>query len=115
MNKDKWNALPADIKKVFDETSKEYRYKFAVQWNEVDIEGVEFLKSQGGQLIPLSDAEAVKWVNAAQPVIADFKKDLVPKGYTEKEVDAWLAFTKERIEYWKGQEKANNLPRAYQY
>jgi TRAP-type C4-dicarboxylate transport system substrate-binding protein len=115
MNKDKWNALPADIKKIFDETSVEYRYKFAVQWNEVDIEGMDLLKASGGQTIPLSDAEAAKWINAAQPVITDFKKDLLPKGYTEKEVDSWIAFVKERIEYWKGQEKAKNLPKAYQY
>jgi TRAP-type transport system periplasmic protein len=115
MNKDKWNALPADIKKIFDETSKDYRYKFAIQWNDVDIEGIELLKSQGGQTIPLSDAEAVKWVNAAQPVVTDFKKEFVSKGYTEKEVDSWITFVKERIEYWKGQEKANKIPSAYQY
>ena len=115
MNKGKWEALPADIKKIFEDTSSEYRYKFAVQWAEVEIEGVDFLKSQGGQIIPLSNTEAVKWVKAAQPVIADFKKDLASKGYAEKEVDSWITFIRERIEYWKGQEKANNLPTAYQY
>jgi len=51
----------------------------------------------------------------SEPVVAGFKKDLTSKGYTEKEVDSWLAFIKERIQYWKGQEKAKKIPTAYEY
>jgi TRAP-type transport system periplasmic protein len=115
MNKGKWESLPADAKKVFDETSKEYAEKWAVQMNEMEIEGREFLVSQGGQVLPISDAEAAKWVKAAEPVIGDFKKDLTAKGYTGPEVDSWISFIKERIEYWKGQEKARKIPTPYQY
>jgi TRAP-type transport system periplasmic protein len=115
MNKNKWNALPADIKKIFQDTANEYKEKWAVQWNEIEIEGVQFSKSQGGQFLPLSDAEAAKWVKAAQPVIADYKKDLVSKGYSEKEIDSWLAFVKERITYWTAQEKAKKIPTPYEY
>jgi len=50
-----------------------------------------------------------------EPVIADYKKDLTSKGYKAAEVDAWLKFIKERIEYWKGQEKAQKVPTAYTY
>jgi hypothetical protein len=81
----------------------------------IDIEGGEFLKSQGGQIINIGEAESAKWSAAAQPVIVDFKKDLVSKGYKEAEVDSWMAFLKERIEYWKGQEKARKIPTVYQY
>jgi TRAP-type C4-dicarboxylate transport system substrate-binding protein len=115
MNKNKWNALPADIKKIFQDTANEYKEKWAVQWNEIEIEGVQFSKSQGGQFLPLSDAEAAKWVKAAQPVIADFKKDLMSKGYSEKEIDSWLAFVQERITYWTAQEKAKKIPTPYEY
>jgi TRAP-type transport system periplasmic protein len=115
MNKHKWDALPADMKKLFDDTSKEYKDKWALAWNEIDIEGREFLVSQGGQVVPISDAESAKWIKAAEPVIGDYKKDLVSKGYKDKEVDTWVAFIKERIEYWKGQEKARNIPTPYQY
>ena len=115
MNKNKYNALPADMKKLFDTTSKEYIEKWAKDWNEIDIEGREFLKSQGGQIVPISDAEAARWVKAAEPVIGEFKKDLVSKGYKEAEVDSWISFIKERIEYWKAQEKAQKIPTAYQY
>ncbi len=115
MNKSKWNALPLDIKKIFQDTANEFKDKWAIQWNEIEIEGAQFLKSQGGQIIPISDAEAAKWVRAAQPVVAEFKKDLIAKGYPEREVDSWLAFVKERIEYWKAQEKARKIPTPYEY
>jgi len=87
----------------------------AVEWNAIDIEGREFFKSNGGQILPLSDAEADRWVKASEPVVAGFKKDLTAKGYTEKEVDSWLAFIKERVEHWKAQEKAKKIPTAYEY
>jgi TRAP-type transport system periplasmic protein len=115
MNKGKWESLPPDVKKVFDETSKEYAEKWAVQMNEIDIEGREFFVSRGGQVLSISDAEAVKWTKAAEPVIGEFKKDLMAKGFTGSEVDSWISFIKERIEYWKEQEKARKIPAPYQY
>jgi TRAP-type transport system periplasmic protein len=115
MNRSKWDALPPDIKKIFQETANEFKEKWAVQWNEIEIEGVQFLKSQGGQIIQISDAEAARWVQASQPVIAEFRKDLIGKGFSEKEVDSWLAFVKERVDYWKAQEKLKKIPTAYEY
>jgi TRAP-type transport system periplasmic protein len=115
MNKSKWNSLPEDVKKIFLETASEFKEKWAVIWNEIEIEGAQFLKSQGGQIISLSDEESARWVKASQPVVADFTKDLLSKGYTEKEIDSWFAFVKERIDYWKAQEKARKIPTAYEY
>jgi TRAP-type C4-dicarboxylate transport system substrate-binding protein len=115
MNRSKWDALPPDIKKIFQETANEFKEKWAVQWNEIEIEGVQYLKSQGGQIIQISDAEAARWVQASQPVIAEFRKDLIGKGFSEKEVDSWLAFVRERVDYWKAQEKLKKIPTAYEY
>jgi TRAP-type C4-dicarboxylate transport system substrate-binding protein len=115
MNKQKWDSLPADVKKVIDEFSKEFTERWEVGWNKADIEGKEYFTKQGGQIIPISDAEAARWIKAAQPVIDDYKKDLISKGYKANEIDGWLSFVKERIEYWKGQEKAKNIPTVYQY
>jgi len=115
MNKRKWDALPPDMKKLFDDVNNEYKPKWALAWNEIDIEGREFLQSNGGQVLNISDAESAKWIKASEPVVVDFKKDLVSKGYTAKEVDSWIAFIKERIDYWKGQEKAQKIPTPYQY
>jgi hypothetical protein len=86
-----------------------------VLWNDIDIEGVEFFKGQGGQIIELSDAEVSRWIQAGDVAIADFKKDLTGKGYSLAEIDNWLSFIKERIEYWKGQEKAKNIATVYKY
>ena len=115
MNKRKWQTLPPDVKKVFTDVSEEYKEKWAVAWNEADIEGREFQKSKGGQFIPLSDQESVRWQKATQPVIAAYKKDLVSRGYKDKEVDGWISFVRERTDYWKGQEKLRNIPTTYKY
>jgi TRAP-type transport system periplasmic protein len=115
MNKNKWNSLPPDAQKVISDYSRDFLEQWAVEWNNIDIEGREFVKSQGGQVIPLSDAEGARWAKAAEPVVGEFKKDLVSKGYKAAEVDGWISFIKERIEYWRGQEKAKNIPTAFQY
>ena len=115
MNKQKWNSLPPDAQKVITEFTREFVEQWAVGWNNIDIEAREFFLKQGGQITSISDTEAAIWVKAAEPVIADFKKDLVSKGYKAAEIDSWISFIKERIEYWKGQEKAKKIPTAYQY
>jgi TRAP-type C4-dicarboxylate transport system substrate-binding protein len=115
MNKAKWNSLPADVQKTITEHSRDFLDRWLVEWNAIDIEGREWFLKQGGQVVPISDAESARWVKAADPVIGDFKKDMVSKGYKAKEIDGWISFIKERIEYWKGQEKAKKVPSAYQY
>ncbi len=115
MNKNKWNSLPPDVQKTFTDFNKEFLPRWAVEWNNIDIEGREYFLKQGGQVIDLPDAESAKWIKASEPVLGDFKQDLVSKGYKAGEIDGWLSFIKERIEYWKGQEKAKKVPTAYQY
>ncbi|HEY3275213.1 MAG TPA: TRAP transporter substrate-binding protein [Syntrophorhabdaceae bacterium] len=114
-NKRKWDSLPPDVKKTFTDFSREFLERWAVEWNKIDIEGRDYFIKLGGQVIPVSDAEQAKMVKAVEPVIVDFKKDLVNKGFKAAEVDTWVAFIKDRIEYWKGQEKAQKVPTAYNY
>ena len=115
MNKNKWNSLPPDVQKTITDFTKDFIPRWAVEWNTIDIEGREFFLKQGGQMINIPDAEAARWVKAAEPVIVDYRKDLVSKGYKPAEIDSWVNFIRERIEYWKGQEKAKKIPTAYQY
>ncbi len=110
INKEKWNAFPADVKKVFDETAAQAAEKVALGWNQADIDGRDFLKSQGGTVIPLGDAEAARWVKAVQPILQDYRKDLMGRGYSDKDIDAFYGFLKERTEYWKKQEKDRKIP-----
>jgi len=113
INKSKWDALPPDIQKVFDEVSAETREKQAMLWNQMDIEGRDLFISKGGQIISLSDAEATKWINAVAPVIAEYKKSMVSKGFTEAEVDEWLSFIKKGIARWQQEEKQKKVPAPF--
>jgi TRAP-type transport system periplasmic protein len=112
MNKQKYDALSSDLKKIFDQVSAEYKDKFMVMWNQTDIDGKEFLKEKGGQTIPLSAAEAARWVKAVQPVLADYKASMVKKGFAAKEIDGYFSYIQERIEYWSKIEKERKIPTA---
>jgi len=115
MNKKKWDSLPPDVKKVFTELSPEYADKLGISWNELEVEGIEAMKAQGGQLLQIPAGEDAKWAKALEPLAGEYKKEMTGKGYTAAEVDSWFKFTQERIEYWKTQEKAKKIPTAYQY
>jgi TRAP-type C4-dicarboxylate transport system substrate-binding protein len=109
MNKNKWNTLPADVQKVMMEVGQEIMMANAKQWNDLDIDSRDYFKSVGGQVINLSDAEAAKWKKAVEPVIAAFKKDMAGKGHSAADVDSWINFIIERINYWHKQEQQKNI------
>jgi TRAP-type C4-dicarboxylate transport system substrate-binding protein len=113
MNKEKWNALPNDIKKIFDEVCLEWRDRYGVNSNEMDISGIEFLKQHGGQVIQISDAEAKRWRQAAQPVVTAYKKDLLSVGFKQAEIDSYIAYIQERIAFWSQKEKERGIPTPY--
>ncbi len=113
MNKNKWNALPADIQKIFTETAAEAREWQASLWNEMDIEGREVFKAKGGQIVALSDAEATRWIKAIEPVITAYKKEMVSQGFKASDVDTWIDFIKERIAYWKAEELQRKVPAPF--
>lgn len=113
MNKGKWNGLPQDIQKIFTEIAFEAREKQAALWDQMDIEGKDLFASKGGQLLSISDAEASRWIKAVEPVIADYKKNMVSKGYKEAEVDGWLKYIRERIEYWHKEQKKRGIPAPF--
>jgi TRAP-type C4-dicarboxylate transport system substrate-binding protein len=114
-NKNKWNSLPPEAQKVFTELAEQYIEPWAIEWNKTDIDGREFFYKNGGKTIVIADAEIQRWVKAVEPVIDNYKKDMVSKGFKAEEVDSWISFIKERIEHWKNQEKIRKIPTAYKY
>jgi len=110
MNKNKWNKLPDDVKKVFTETSLQWKDKYGYMASSLDLTGRDFLKKNGGQLIPLAPEEAARWVKAVQPVIEQHVKEMEGKGFKRADTEAQLAFIKERIAYWTVQEKERKIP-----
>jgi TRAP-type C4-dicarboxylate transport system substrate-binding protein len=109
MNKNKWNGLSADHKKIFTAVATEAREKQAALWDQMDIEGMDLFKSKGGEVISLSDVEAAKWIKAVEPVIAGYKKSMATKGYKEADVDGWIKYIMERIGYWQKEQKKRGL------
>jgi TRAP-type C4-dicarboxylate transport system substrate-binding protein len=85
MNLDKWNALPDDVKKVFEEVSEKYVDIHGEVWDSTDGEGRKYTQSLGNNIIPISDKENSKWRKAVQPVIGKFVTDM-PNGkmYVDK-------------------------------
>lgn len=72
MNLDKWNALPADMQKVFETVSEKYVGVHGNVWDSTDKEGRKYTESLGNKIIPLSDEESARWHKAAEPVIKDY-------------------------------------------
>jgi len=109
MNKSKWNALTPEVQKIFTEVALEAKEKQGVLWNQMDIEGRDTFKAAGGQILPLTDAEVIKWKKAVEPVFDTYKKDMGSKGYKEADVDGWLKYIKDRIPYWTKEEKQKGI------
>ncbi|MBN1277767.1 MAG: TRAP transporter substrate-binding protein [Deltaproteobacteria bacterium] len=85
MNKKKWDSMPADVQKVFEEVSREWVAKHAEGWDTADAEGREFSASLGNQFITLSDQESTRWAEAVSPVIEEYIKAKEAMGLPAKE------------------------------
>ncbi|OGN90979.1 MAG: hypothetical protein A2Z70_02020 [Chloroflexi bacterium RBG_13_48_17] len=110
MNKAKWDALPDDIKDVFNEVNAEYAEKYAVKWNEIDVAGINHsLSIPGNEVYLLSDAEGERFRAAVQPVISNYIDAMVAKGYDRGEVEDWIQYIRDRIEYWQAKEPEANI------
>ena len=84
MNLKKWNSLPKDIQKVFDEVSAEWIPKHGDAWDFIDDEARKFTLERGNKIIPLSKEESARWAKAVAPVIDEWIKDTEKKGLSGK-------------------------------
>jgi TRAP-type transport system periplasmic protein len=80
MNKDKWNALPDDVKKTIEAINKEWIVKFGEAWDKADEEGWALVKKKGVKIIDLSPEEQKRWAAAVQPMLQNFVKEANGKG-----------------------------------
>jgi hypothetical protein len=55
---------------------------------------------KGVEFIELLPSEAARWKAAVEPVIDNYVKAMVGKGFPEAEVKGWIKFLRDRIEYW---------------
>jgi len=84
MNLDKWNSLPADIQKVFDEVSEEYISIAGDVWDKASEDGLQYAKDEGLQIISLPEAERARWHAAYKPLREEYIKEMESKGLPGK-------------------------------
>jgi TRAP-type C4-dicarboxylate transport system substrate-binding protein len=78
MNKEKWNSLPPDVQKVFEQVSKEWIAKTGAAWDEIDKEGIEYAVSKGAKVTTVSKEEEAITAQKMKPLldehVANMKK-----------------------------------------
>jgi TRAP-type C4-dicarboxylate transport system substrate-binding protein len=112
MNKNSYNKLPADIKPIFDKLVGEYKELYILMWNAIDFLGKAFGLAKGVEIIELPPSELPKWQAAVLPVIDDYLKRMVGKGYSEAEVKGWIKFLRERSDFWLKKQISLRIPSA---
>ena len=110
MNKKKYNSLPLDIREIFDALCGEYKERFALMWNAQDFGGRAFGEAKGVEYIELTDKEAQRWTKAVQPIIENYIKRVVSKGFAEPEVRGWIKYLRERTDYLTKKQLALHIP-----
>lgn len=80
MNKNRWESLPDDIKKIIEEINQEWFIKHGEAWDDADVQAKQVTIDKGNKVITLSESEATRWKNAVQPVIDEYIKNADKKG-----------------------------------
>jgi TRAP-type transport system periplasmic protein len=81
MNKDSYDALPDDLKKVIDNNSgRELARTFGKVMDEGDTTGKAIADKAGNKTIVLDEAETARWKKAGEAVTANWIKDMDNKG-----------------------------------
>ena len=79
MNKQKWEKLPQDVQKVFEDVSREWIAVAGKAWDDADDEGYKFIADLGNKVIKLTPAEAAKWEKDIEPVVDEYVKTMEGK------------------------------------
>ncbi|OGO18917.1 MAG: hypothetical protein A2144_05245 [Chloroflexi bacterium RBG_16_50_9] len=110
MNNDSWNKLPDNIKDIFTRTADELIEKSAVAINQQDIAGIDYFKKAGGQIVPLSSAEAARWQAAVSTVTDNYIASVTKVGISEAVQREHLKYMQDRIAYWEGEQVKRGIP-----
>ena len=81
-------------------------------WNGAEVGGKEFGAKQGVEFITLSKEEAGRWRQAVKPVLDGYEKDMVAKGFAKKEIESWVKFAQERIDFWTKKQAQSGIKSA---
>jgi len=85
MNKDRWNSLPQDIQKIFEEVSKEWVDKSGNSWVSADNEAQRVARAQGHRFVVASKEDMANAKKKMKPILNDYVKRMKAKGLPGKE------------------------------
>jgi len=81
MNKDRYEALPDDLRAILDEQSGAALSTFAAQvMYDYDAPGRDIAVAAGNNIITLDEAEVARWKEASLPVIARWVGEMTAQG-----------------------------------
>ncbi len=80
MNKETWEALPEDVKNIFDKVSEEWVGKHGEAWDAADAEGRAFIDEMGKPVIEIQEAQQADWVAKVQPILTSYVESTTAKG-----------------------------------
>lgn len=110
MNRKTWDSLPPDLQKtITDYVQGDFSKKLTDMWNQVDIEGIKYAREAGYNIVQISPEDLPQWKQLADKVIADYTNNMVSKGYSKEEVNSWIEYIRERINYWTQQQKEQGV------
>ena len=112
MNKKKYDELPLGVKEVLNRLAGEYKERMPLMWNAIDLDGLAYAKEKNVAFADYTQEEADRWMARSLPVIEDYVQKMIAKGYKESEIREWLAFIKERNDYWSAKQVALKIKTA---
>jgi TRAP-type C4-dicarboxylate transport system substrate-binding protein len=80
MNKEKWNSLPKDVKRIIEQVNKEWIERQGKNWDDIDKGGREATLAAGNKIITLSKEENMRWAEAVKPILDGYVKNMKEKG-----------------------------------
>jgi len=84
MNKQKYESLPADIQRIFDEVGEEWIERHGNVWDSADRAGLEFVKELGKNIHGLSAAQEKLWIQSISPIVIDYQSKMEKQGLPGK-------------------------------
>jgi TRAP-type transport system periplasmic protein len=87
MNLNKYNSLPADLKKIIDNNSgMNLAKQMGKAWDDAEHDGRELAKQRGNQFYTLPPDEVKRWEQATRPVVDAWLDNMQKKGHNGKEM-----------------------------
>jgi len=84
MNKKKYESLPRNIQRVFDEVGEEWVDVHGEVWDYADREGLKFVIELGKKIHGLSFFQETKWIQSISPIVIDYQLKMEKKGLPGK-------------------------------